>query len=193
MALDKNTITGKNIKHIGICSCGCGNKFYSTDRKKRTKYIRGHHKYWLGKKRPEMIGNRRGFVKGNIPWNIGVECSNNIKEKISQSKKGIHIWGGKRGYMQWIEGENNKLWRGDMVGYIALHSWVRRKLGRPIKCDICKSKNVKRYEWSNISGEYHRDTSDWQQLCSKCHRWYDIKNIRGRSIAKYPERKYANL
>jgi hypothetical protein len=33
----------------------------------------------------------------------------------------------------------------------------------------------KRYfDWANISGEYLRDFSDWQQLCKLCHKAFDI-------------------
>ena len=48
-------------------------------------------RYWLGKKRLDMIGNLRGFKKGNRPWNwlggisfepYGLEFNNKLKEKI---------------------------------------------------------------------------------------------------------------
>ena len=84
------------------------------------------------------------FVAGMTPWNKG--------------KK----------YLQ-IEGENHPLWKGDRVGYGALHAWVYRKLGRKNICDICGTIEAKRYHWANVSGEYKREISDWVRKCARCH------------------------
>lgn len=69
-----------------------------------------------------------------------------------------------------LTGEKSHNWRGDEVGYGALHTWVSKTLGKPKRCDNCKIKNAKRYEWSNISRKYKRDVSDWERLCVSCHR-----------------------
>jgi len=61
---------------------------------------------------------------------------------------------------------------GDNVGYHALHDWVERKLGKPLKCEHCGCEN-KRLEWANKSHEYKRDIDDWIRLCRKCHIKYD--------------------
>ena len=70
-------------------------------------------------------------------------------------------------------GENSNKWKGDKVGYSALHDWIRRQLGTPKVCENCGSTNHKQYEWANISGEYKRDTSDWARLCKMCHHLID--------------------
>lgn len=72
-----------------------------------------------------------------------------------------------------VKRENNPNWRGDGVGYFALHDWVYRTLGRPMQCENCGSTDHKRYEWANLSGEYKRDTSDWARLCKMCHHLMD--------------------
>jgi len=72
-----------------------------------------------------------------------------------------------------ILGINHKNWKGDLVGYSALHRWVERKLGKPLQCEDCGTTAVKRYEWANISGEYKRDIKDFKRLCYKCHRKFD--------------------
>lgn len=79
-----------------------------------------------------------------------------------------------KGYMFGI---NNPKWKGDSVGYWGLHTWVQRKLGTACLCVKCGSK--KTVQWANISGLYKRNTSDWKQMCAKCHKDYDakIKNI----------------
>lgn len=74
-------------------------------------------------------------------------------------------------------GTKNNKWRGNKVGYGALHDWIRRNYGKPNKCENseCSYRNPKRYEWANISGKYKRDISDWKPLCSSCHRKFDWK------------------
>lgn len=75
-------------------------------------------------------------------------------------------------------GEKNYLWKGDKVGYGALHSWVRNQMGKADHCDDCGlhkiPKGMKTYfEWSNISGKYKRDIKDFKQRCKKCHETLD--------------------
>lgn len=70
-------------------------------------------------------------------------------------------------------------WKGNKVGYNALHGWVRRKLGRPKLCEQCgfTSNNTYQFHWANISGNYLRDLSDWIRLCASCHRLYDLGKL----------------
>jgi len=70
-----------------------------------------------------------------------------------------------------ISGEKNKFWKGDKVGNKALHSWVSRQIGNPHKCLLCEKEG--RVELSNKNGKYTRELSNWQWLCSKCHKKYD--------------------
>lgn len=64
-----------------------------------------------------------------------------------------------------------KKWAGN-TNYARLHKWIQRKLGRPSLCVFCGRTDGK-FEWSNISGKYFEDITDWQRLCIKCHRNYD--------------------
>ena len=75
-----------------------------------------------------------------------------------------------------VKGEKHPNWAGDKVSYQALHTWVRSRLGTPQKCVKCGTTALHRYEWSNISGEYKRDLSDWERLCPRCHRRKDNGN-----------------
>ncbi len=63
--------------------------------------------------------------------------------------------------------EKNGMWKGDEVGYNALHSWVRKYKFKSELCECCH-KN-KSYDLANISGEYKRNLDDWEWLCRKCH------------------------
>lgn len=66
-------------------------------------------------------------------------------------------------------------WKGDKVGYNALHAWVARHKPKQKFCAIC-GWNFK-LELSNISGEYKRDINDFQWVCRVCHRKYDKRFI----------------
>jgi hypothetical protein len=72
-------------------------------------------------------------------------------------------------------GERNKLWKGNNVGYHALHAWVKRQLGTPKVCSECHKtfENPRHIHWANKSGLYKRDTADWVRLCAWCHNEMD--------------------
>ena len=69
--------------------------------------------------------------------------------------------------------EKHVNWKGDEVGYQALHTWIRSRLGTPMKCERCGRTDKKKYEWCNVSKEYLRDLDDWIRLCTACHRAFD--------------------
>lgn len=71
--------------------------------------------------------------------------------------------------------ENHKKWKGDKAGYRSKHIWVETRLGKPDKCDKCGKTGLtgRQIHWSNKSGSYLRELSDWQRLCVKCHKEYD--------------------
>lgn len=126
-----------------------------------------------GKKMPEDFGEKiREYNKrmGVVPPSpLGKKQTKSHTEAIRKSKVGK-----KRPDMT---GENNWLWKGDEVGLAALHAWVQRKLGTPSKCEHCGSCSKDWYHWSNISGQYLRDISDWQRLCVPCHSKFDRNRL----------------
>jgi hypothetical protein len=79
--------------------------------------------------------------------------------------------------------ERNNMWKGDNVGYAALHEWVKSRLIKPKKCQECDL--VKSLDLANISQEYKRDLSDWEWLCRKCHMVKD-----GRLDRLHADKKY---
>lgn len=132
-------------------TCNCGQKFYCIPALiERKKYCSKKCFYEFRK----------------VPiWNKGL--------------KGIHLSPGsefKKGQTPWNKGlseEQQARWVGDKVGYDALHSWVEKHLGKPRKCEFCGSENAKKFDWSNKSGLYKRNLTDWQRLCVSCHFKYD--------------------
>jgi len=103
--------------------------------------------------------------KIGAPWMIGISLSRETKEKSRQVQlcrvaEGIH---------------NN--YRGNEVGYRALHYWVVRVLGQPTQCQDCGINGLvgRQIHWANISRSYKRIKHDWIRLCAKCHKAFDSK------------------
>jgi len=73
------------------------------------------------------------------------------------------------------KGEQSQNWKGDSIGYRALHHWISLERGKPHYCEHCKKSNLKhrQYHWANVSGDYKRIVSDWLRLCASCHKKYD--------------------
>ncbi len=123
--------------------------------------------YWKGKK-GILKANDGSFKKGEH------------RSKKTEFKKGQRSnpeGEFKKGFVPWCKthkdlmpkGEGNKKWKGDKVGYDALHRWVYRQLGKPKFCSKNKTHISKRYVWANISGEYERDLNDFHSLCNSCN------------------------
>jgi hypothetical protein len=83
------------------------------------------------------------------------------KQKLSNKLKGR------------FTGEAHHAWKGESVGYYALHKWVYRQYGKANECEFVDETCSTHFEWSNKSGDYKRDRSDWQQLCRSHHNRYD--------------------
>lgn len=105
-----------------------------------------------------VCGNTYKTTEGRLSSKRGKFCSNECKY--------IHSM---------LSGARHKMWKGDNVGYAALHDWVKRQLGKPMTCEFCgyKSTNSYKIHWANKSQEYKRDLDDWLRLCVKCHHEYD--------------------
>lgn len=80
------------------------------------------------------------------------------------------------------KGEHTPRWKGDDVGYIALHNWAHKHVGLGSTCEKCGS--IFRLEMSNRSGQYKRDITDWWTLCKKCHTEYDSEFRREGGVSR---------
>lgn len=109
-------------------------------------------------------GNPNPFKGKKLPW-IGHNKPHSEESKILMSKNVVTRIGKKHHF-----------WKGNGVGMIALHSWVKRKLGCPPKCEKCgfESKSNHKIHWANKSHKYKRDLNDWIRLCVPCHKRFDI-------------------
>lgn len=116
----------------------------------------------------------RGWIKPGEKRNLGIKRSDEYKQKMSLLSKG------KRRSIksEFKKGENkgssNHKWKGDDVGYFALHRWVKSNYKWDEKCELCGSPdslNIASKDWS-----YRRDKEAWWVLCFRCHRQYDKQN-----------------
>lgn len=73
-------------------------------------------------------------------------------------------------------GEKNIMWKGNKVGYLALHNWVRRHKLKPKLCEECGK--VPPYDLANISGKYKREINDYKWICRRCHMKKDKRIIK---------------
>lgn len=80
------------------------------------------------------------------------------------------------------EARSNELhpaWKGDKVGYYALHRWIRKHFGKPSCCEDCGKENTPSADgrssvhWANLDGKYDRLRRNWKPLCVPCHRGLD--------------------
>jgi len=91
----------------------------------------------------------------------------------------IHKFGRERFCYKGINsGQKNGQWKGDQVGYAAVHEWVKNRKIKPDLCERCKIRKV--YDLANISEQYKRDVSDYEWLCRTCHMKKDgrLRNLR---------------
>lgn len=95
--------------------------------------------------------------------------------------------------------EKNPQWKGNKVGYTALHNWIKSRLSKPQLCENCKKQ--KPYDLANKSGNYKRDINDWKWLCRRCHMKEDgrlkiflstCKGIKNKKLNLTPQQKKKN-
>ena len=119
----------------------------------------------------------KGFQKGHTPWNKNLHISLNPK---TQFKKG-HIISLKirKKISDSLKGKKPKnfgitftRWKGNKVGYVALHMWIRKMKGKPEICEHCGNSAK---HWANIDHKYRRNLEDYISLCVGCHKKYDTK------------------
>lgn len=159
-------------------TCPCGKIFFvKTYLLHRKKYcckacFYKYHGRKSGLKYKLVKENPTAFKKGHKPWNDGLAGKGICKPTFGSIKKGE-----RRGVQTEFTSENtagskNIKWKGESVGYGALHSWVYRVLGKAKKCEWCENSSG-RIEWANKSRNYKREVEDWIQLCKKCHYKHD--------------------
>lgn len=127
-------------------------------------------------------------LKGRLAWNKGLKGWA-VGTKAGFQKGHKFYKGGEKGWFSkgnipetaWqlgdsrISGEKQWNWKGDDVGYSGIHSWVKKNLGKPTKCEYCGKDGLtgRQIGWANKYHTYKRNLNDWLRLCVKCHCKYD--------------------
>lgn len=63
--------------------------------------------------------------------------------------------------------EKNGMWKGDNVGYAAVHDWVKNRKPKPKVCKTCQKH--KPLALHNKDKKYSRKLDKWEWLCFSCH------------------------
>lgn len=124
--------------------------------------------------------NPTWFKPGHVPWSKGMKRG----PAWNTGLRGTHFSPDTEFKMGERVGEANPKWRGDDVGYQALHTWVSRHKTKPDACEWCNTTGVP-IDWANKSHEYHRDLADWLALCKPCHGKHDSGKGYGAMVRKY--------
>lgn|SRR3990167_3980796 len=139
-------------------------------------YEKGRVKYCSKKCQYSCPQFRKKISKANL----GYKHSLKARVKMSITKKRLYkigqiiVWNKGKDFLQ-IKGPKHYKWKGNKVGYDALHDWVNRYLGKAVKCEYCGKKGMGRQiHWANKSHKYKRKLADWLSLCAKCHKKYDL-------------------
>jgi len=98
-----------------------------------------------------------------------IKCSGVTNGESMRGRK-LPMWWRKR-ISEGQKGEKHPNWKGNDVGYSALHKWVYRNLKKGTECCLCK--RTKNLQFANKTGKYLRDRNDWLTLCCKCHCKFD--------------------
>lgn len=142
------------------------------------------------------------FCRRNKTKTCSKVCHNSMAGKLGgKAGKGVsrnlgakHPWLIDRNKTKWmksfITGNSSKKWKGDKVGYGALHAWIRNNYGQPKTCEHCLKDFSSNYKihWANKTGKYKRDREDWLRLCCKCHRLFDNRFRLNKKIFKNHKR-----
>ena len=142
---------------------------------------------WSKSQKGVHLSPKSEFKKGMIPWNKVLTI---VDKRVAQyvlhgaiSRKGQHFSPKtefKKGQKTWNKGkphlidEKHPQWKGNRVGYSALHTWIHRTWGKNKKCDFCGLE--KKLDWANKNGIYNRNRINWLNLCKRCHIIYDKKS-----------------
>ena len=84
--------------------------------------------------------------------------------------------------------EKSYMWKGDNVGYSALHNWIRKNFPKPEICDNCREK--KKLDASCATGLYNRDFKNWKYLCRRCHMLSDGRLEKAKYYKLGKKKKY---
>jgi hypothetical protein len=141
-------------------------------------------------RKPSQVFKRKQHFCSRSCMSKGIIFSDSARKKMSDGAKSLK--GSKRSEKARKNialakmGDKHPLWKGDSVGYCALHEWIKRNWGVKKLCEICGTTVAKKFEWANL-GVYDRDRRNWKRMCCSCHQKYDGKIT---NLDRYMNKKY---
>jgi NUMOD3 motif len=70
-------------------------------------------------------------------------------------------------------GELNPRWKGDGVGFHALHRWLNRNFPKAGVCEECGHEGKTEHAFKRHPEPYTREPDDYRELCRSCHLKFD--------------------
>ena len=101
------------------------------------------------------------YARNNKQKTCSIACRNRLIAKEDTPFRSKRMKGKRLGNL-------HPNWKGENIGYSALHYWARNQLSpKPKICPVCNL--TKKTEITNVSKRYKRDIEDWKWMCRKCH------------------------
>lgn len=73
--------------------------------------------------------------------------------------------------------------------YTSIHVYLKKNYTKTGVCSLCLKSGHKRTEWALIKGKlYSRDINNYKEMCSSCHRKYDLTDSIKEKISKAMKR-----
>jgi len=119
---------------------------------------------WNKGKKGVQIAWNKGLPKEQQPCYKKPSWNKGKKDWMSDKQKNI--------IREKCSGKNQWQWKGNKVGYRALHNWIRSHKPKSLYCEKC-GKVTDKLDASSIDHTYERDISKWRWLCRKCHKQGD--------------------
>lgn len=165
-----------------------------TKRKMSRSHLKNPTRYWLGKKRPEISGDKHPRpMLGKTAWNKGIPWSEEAKKKMRKAHKGKHYSPKtefKKGLIPWCAGkklpelskarmgEGNPMWNGGL-SFLPYGPKFNKYLKKKIKkrdrfsCRVCNRKQKElrcNLEIHHIDYDKRNNSEDnLIALCKGCH------------------------
>ena len=120
-----------------------------------------------------QCGREKQVRPSEIKNNKNVFCNRKCYSAFKVGKSNIAILGNKHPMKKAenkakVTGKRHGRWTGSDSKLRTVHKWVAYHFGKANHCNNNPT-HKSPYDWSNISYQYLRIITDWEQLCRRCH------------------------
>lgn len=153
---------GHNLRGGRNVSCGCLSLEYRRSGDARRIDETGHR---FG----SLVVQRRAGVSGkSTAWLCKCDCGREVVVRGQRLRRGsVTHCGCLYEPVPRKTGTKHHNWKGESVGYHALHIWVNRN---KVKTGVCSLCGANRYtEWGMMTENFSRNLDDYIEVCKPCH------------------------